>query len=49
MLHGVVFNFSQYIEDNIAEGISGAKGVNSIKIVGSNLETLTNLAEQIRD
>ena len=26
-LPGVVFNFSQYIEDNIEEGISGVKGV----------------------
>jgi cobalt-zinc-cadmium resistance protein CzcA len=48
-LPGVVFNFSQYIEDNIEEGISGVKGVNSVKIVGPNLETLTNLADQIRD
>jgi heavy metal efflux system protein len=48
-LPGVNFNFSQYIEDNIEEGISGVKGVNSVKIVGPNLETLTNLAEQIRD
>jgi heavy metal efflux system protein len=48
-LPGVVFNFSQYIEDNIEEGISGVKGVNSVKIVGPNLETLTNLAGQIRD
>jgi cobalt-zinc-cadmium resistance protein CzcA len=48
-LPGVVFNFSQYIEDNIEEGISGVKGVNSVKIVGPNLETLTKLAEQVRD
>jgi len=48
-LPGVVFNFSQYIEDNIEEGISGVKGVNSVKIVGSNLTVLTNLAEQVRD
>ena len=41
-LPGVVFNFSQYIEDNIEEGISGVKGSNSVKIVGPNLETLTN-------
>ena len=40
-LPGVVFNFSQYIEDNIEEGISGVKGVNSVKIVGPNLEVLT--------
>jgi cobalt-zinc-cadmium resistance protein CzcA len=48
-LPGVNFNFSQYIEDNIEEGISGVKGVNSVKIVGPNLETLTSLAERIRD
>jgi len=48
-LPGVIFNFSQYIEDNIEEGISGVKGVNSVKILGPNLETLTKLAEQIRD
>jgi cobalt-zinc-cadmium resistance protein CzcA len=48
-LPGVVFNFSQYIEDNIEEGISGVKGVNSVKIVGPNLQTITNLADQVRD
>jgi len=48
-LPGVVFNFSQYIEDNIEEGISGVKGVNSVKIVGPNLEVLTKLANQVRD
>jgi cobalt-zinc-cadmium resistance protein CzcA len=48
-LPGVVFNFSQYIEDNIEEGISGVKGVNSVKVVGPNLVTITNLANQIRD
>jgi cobalt-zinc-cadmium resistance protein CzcA len=48
-LPGVIFNFSQYIEDNIEEAISGVKGVNSVKIVGPNLETITKLAEQVRD
>jgi heavy metal efflux system protein len=47
-LPGVVFNFSQYIEDNIEEGISGVKGVNSVKIVGPNLQILTQLADQVR-
>jgi cobalt-zinc-cadmium resistance protein CzcA len=47
-LPGVSFNFSQYIQDNIEEGISGVKGENSVKIVGPNLETLTKLAEQVR-
>ncbi len=48
-LPGVFFNFSQYIQDNIEEAISGVKAVNSVKIVGPNLETLTKLAEQVRD
>ncbi|MGA8595195.1 MAG: efflux RND transporter permease subunit [Bryobacteraceae bacterium] len=48
-LPGIIFNFSQYIEDNIEEGISGVKGVNSVKIVGRNLEVLTKLANQVRD
>ena len=47
-LPGVTFNFSQYIQDNIEEAISGVKGANSVKIVGPNLETLTRLAEQVR-
>jgi heavy metal efflux system protein len=48
-LPGVVFNFSQYIQDNIEEGISGVKGSNSVKIIGPNLEVLTQLAEQVRE
>ncbi|MGA3265406.1 MAG: efflux RND transporter permease subunit [Verrucomicrobiota bacterium] len=48
-LPGVNFNFSQYIQDNIEEGISGVKGANSVKIVGPNLDTLTALAAQVRD
>ena len=48
-LPGVNFNFSQYIQDNVEEAISGVKGANSVKIVGSNLEVLTKLATQVRD
>lgn len=48
-LPGVVFNFSQYIQDNVEEAISGVKGSNSVKIVGPNLELLTSLAEHVRD
>lgn len=48
-LPGVVFNFSQYIEDNIEEAISGVKGVNSCKILGPNLETLTKLAKEVQE
>jgi cobalt-zinc-cadmium resistance protein CzcA len=48
-LPGVTFNFSQYIQDNVEEAISGVKGSNSVKIVGPNLERLTSLAQQVRD
>jgi cobalt-zinc-cadmium resistance protein CzcA len=48
-LPGINFNFSQYIQDNIEEAISGVKGANSVKISGPNLETLTKLAAQVQD
>jgi cobalt-zinc-cadmium resistance protein CzcA len=48
-LPGVSFNFSQYIQDNVEEAISGVKGANSVKIMGPNLETLETLANQVRD
>jgi heavy metal efflux system protein len=48
-LPGVSFNFSQYIQDNIEEAMSGVKGENSVKIVGPSLETLTALATKVRD
>jgi cobalt-zinc-cadmium resistance protein CzcA len=44
---GIVFNFSQYIQDNIEEDLSGVKGSNSIKIIGPNLTTLEQIAEQV--
>ena len=47
-LPGVTFNFSQYIQDNIQEALSGVKGANSVKIVGPNLETLEKLAGQVQ-
>lgn len=46
-LPGIGFNFSQYIQDNVQEALSGVKGANSIKIVGSDLATLEKLAEQV--
>jgi heavy metal efflux system protein len=44
---GVEFNFSQYIQDNIEEGLSGVKGANSIKVVGPDLQVLEKLADQV--
>jgi heavy metal efflux system protein len=42
---GINFNFSQYIQDNVEEGLSGVKGANSIKIVGPDLATLERIAK----
>jgi cobalt-zinc-cadmium resistance protein CzcA len=44
---GVGFNFSQYIQDNVEEGLSGVKGANSVKIIGPDLEVLEQLASQV--
>jgi heavy metal efflux system protein len=46
-LPGVTFNFSQNIQDNIEEAISGVKGANSVKIIGPNLAVLEDLAGQV--
>jgi heavy metal efflux system protein len=45
---GVGFNFSQYIQDNVEEGLSGVKGANSVKIIGPDLAKLEQLADQIK-
>jgi cobalt-zinc-cadmium resistance protein CzcA len=46
-LPGVTFNFSQNIQDNIEEAISGVKGANSVKIIGPNLTVLEDLAGKV--
>jgi cobalt-zinc-cadmium resistance protein CzcA len=46
---GVEFNFSQYLQDNVSEAVSGVKGENSIKLFGNDLEALTKTANQIKD
>ena len=45
---GIEFNFSQYIQDNIEEGLSGVKGANSVKIIGPDLPTLERLAKEVQ-
>jgi cobalt-zinc-cadmium resistance protein CzcA len=45
---GVSFNFSQYIEDNVEEAASGVKGENSVKVFGSDLATLEDIATKVR-
>jgi cobalt-zinc-cadmium resistance protein CzcA len=44
---GVEFNFSQYIQDNVEEAASGVRGENSVKVYGSDLETLEKTADAI--
>jgi heavy metal efflux system protein len=43
---GIGFNFSQYIQDNVEEGLSGVRGANSAKIIGPDLVMLEKLAAQ---
>jgi len=45
---GVEFNFSQYLQDNVAEAVSGVKGENSIKLFGNDLVALTETANRIK-
>ncbi len=45
---GVEFNFSQYLQDNVAEAVSGVKGENSIKLFGNDLQTLSDTANKIK-
>jgi len=45
---GVTTNFSQYIQDNVQEGLSGVKGANSVKVIGPDLATLESLANDIK-
>ncbi len=45
---GVDFNFSQNIQDNVEEAMSGVKGENSLKLFGDDFDTLTKKAEEIK-
>jgi cobalt-zinc-cadmium resistance protein CzcA len=46
---GIDFNFSQNIQDNVEEAMSGVKGENSLKLFGDDIDTLVAKAGQIRD
>ncbi len=48
-LPGIGFNFSQYIQDNVEEALSGVKGANSVKVIGPNLDVLEKLAGEVMD
>ncbi len=44
---GITFNFSQAIQDNVEEAMSGVKGENSIKLFGRDLAQMESTALQI--
>ncbi len=44
---GAVSNFSQNIQDNVEEAMSGVKGENSLKLFGDNFDVLTRTADSI--
>ncbi|MBU3561628.1 efflux RND transporter permease subunit [Polynucleobacter hallstattensis] len=44
---GVTYSFSQYIQDNVNEALSGVKGENSVKIYGTDLEVLDQKAHEV--
>jgi cobalt-zinc-cadmium resistance protein CzcA len=44
---GLLFNFSQVIQDNVEEAISGVKGEIAIKVFGPDLKVLQEKADQI--
>lgn len=45
---GAVLGFSQTIQDNVEEAMSGVKGENSLKLFGDNLDELTRIAGQMQ-
>jgi cobalt-zinc-cadmium resistance protein CzcA len=45
---GIDVNFSQYIQDNVDEALSGVKGENSVKLFGPDLHVLEARAQEIR-
>jgi len=45
---GIDVNFSQYIQDNVDEALSGVKGENSVKLFGTDLGILEERARQIK-
>jgi len=46
---GVNFGFSQNIEDNIEEALSGVKGVNAIKVYGPDLSADEKVANEVKE
>jgi cobalt-zinc-cadmium resistance protein CzcA len=48
-LPGVYFGYSQNIEDNIDEALSGVKGSNAVKVYGPDLVTDEHVANQVNE
>jgi cobalt-zinc-cadmium resistance protein CzcA len=46
---GVLFNFSQYISDNVEEAISGVKGENSVKVFSKDIDANERVSEALVD
>src|SRR5580658_955456 len=46
---GVIFNFSQYILDNVQEAMSGVKGENALKVYGRDLAQNDEYSNKIVD
>jgi cobalt-zinc-cadmium resistance protein CzcA len=46
---GIDFNFSQNIQDNVEEAMSGVKGENSLKLFGDDINVLVAKAGEIHD
>jgi len=46
---GISLNFSQNIQDNVEEAMSGVKGENSLKLFGDDIEVLATTAKRIMD
>jgi cobalt-zinc-cadmium resistance protein CzcA len=44
---GAIWNFSQPIEDNVGETLTGTKGQLALKVFGSDLKTLEQKGEQV--
>jgi heavy metal efflux system protein len=46
---GTVFNFSQYILDNVEEATAGVKGENSVKVFGPDIDQNEKVAQEVVD
>jgi heavy metal efflux system protein len=46
---GIQMGYSQNIEDNVEEALSGVKGVNSIKVYGPDLSVDEHIANEIKE